>query len=317
MTTFLEALRDGRAAPEEVEGVLRELMLDPRLELLFLLSESERYVDARGVPARGLADDTRRRIPIERGGQPLGMVLLDPPGRNSVTCCAVSSRPAGSRSRSPDCASSYAASSPRSRPRARGSSRPATTSVAESSAISTTAPSSGSSRSGSRYATPSTSSGRRRRSVPAETLDGAVAEVAVAIEELRELARGLPPSQLDGGLAPAFHELARRAPVPVEVDAPRERFGRDVEAAAYFIGCEGLTNAVKHAHATKILLSARRRDRQLVVSIADDGIGGAMVGQGSGLRGLSDRIAALGGTLRIESARGAGTTLTAELPCAS
>jgi signal transduction histidine kinase len=149
------------------------------------------------------------------------------------------------------------------------------------------------------------------------TLDGALAEVAVAIDELRELARGLPPSQLDGGLAPAFHELARRAPVPVEVDAPRERFSRDVEAAAYFIGCEGLTNAVKHAHATKILLSAGRRDRQLVVSIADDGVGGAIVGQGYGLRGLSDRIAALGGTLRIESAPGTGTTLTAELPCAS
>ena len=101
------------------------------------------------------------------------------------------------------------------------------------------------------------------------------------------------------------------------MEAPGERFGRDVEAAAYFIGCEGLTNAVKHANATQDPSQRGRRDRQLVVSIADDGIGGAIVGQGSGLRGLSDRIAALGGTLRIESAPGAGTTLTAELPCVS
>ena len=160
---------------------------------------------------------------------------------------------------------------------------------------------------------PAPASPRRVR----ETLDSAVAELAVAVNELRELARGLPPSQLDLGLAPAFRELARRAPIPVEVEPPGERFGRDVEAAAYFIGCEGITNAVKHANATKLLLSAARRDRRLVVSIADDGIGGAIVGQGSGLRGLSDRIAALGGTLRIESAPGAGTTLTAELPCVS
>jgi signal transduction histidine kinase len=151
----------------------------------------------------------------------------------------------------------------------------------------------------------------------AQTLDGAVAEVAVAIDELRELARGLPPSQLDGGLAPAFRELARRAPVPVDVTVPSERFERDVEAAAYFIGCEGLTNAVKHGQATRIALNAGRENGQLVVSVADDGVGGAAPNEGSGLRGLADRVAALGGTLRIESNQDAGTTLTAELPCGS
>jgi signal transduction histidine kinase len=105
--------------------------------------------------------------------------------------------------------------------------------------------------------------------------------------------------------------------VRVTVDAPRERFHGDVEAAAYFIGCEGLTNAVKHAQATAIALSAQRRNGNLVVSISDDGIGGASPDCGSGLSGLSDRVAALGGTLRIESSAGFGTTLTAELPCAS
>src|SRR5262249_9314859 len=149
------------------------------------------------------------------------------------------------------------------------------------------------------------------------TLDGAVAEVSVAIDELRELARGLPPAQLDAGLSPAFRELARLAPIPVEVQASSERFDRAVEAAPYFIGCEGLTNAVKHARANRIVLSAGRQDGKLLVSVEDDGVGGAAAVPGSGLSGLSDRVAALGGSLRIESERGAGTVLVAELPCGS
>ena len=317
MSTFLEALRDGAAAPEEVEGVLRVLMADPRLELLFLPAESEHYVDARGVPASGLADDTRQQIPVERGGQPLGLVLLDPPRpeqrdllRRLVDAGGLAieierllvelrrqlAHVEASRAR-------IVAAGYEERRRIERDLHDGAQQRLVSIGLTL------------RHAQHELGSASPERA--GRTLDGAVAEVAVAIDELRELARGLPPSQLDGGLAPAFHELARRVPVSVEVDAPRERFGRDVEAAAYFIGCEGLTNAVKHAHATKIVLSAGRRERQLVVSIADDGVGGAIVGQGSGLRGLSDRIAALGGTLRIESAPGAGTTLTAELPCAS
>ncbi|HEY7077239.1 MAG TPA: histidine kinase [Solirubrobacteraceae bacterium] len=146
------------------------------------------------------------------------------------------------------------------------------------------------------------------------TLDAAVAETGAAIRELRALARGLPPAQLDAGLAPALRELARRAPLPVELDADLERFDRGLEAAAYFIACEGLTNAVKHARATRIVLLAARRDGKLVVSVADDGAGGAAPVPGSGLAGLADRVAAHGGTLHIDS-RPAGTTLTAELPC--
>jgi signal transduction histidine kinase len=149
------------------------------------------------------------------------------------------------------------------------------------------------------------------------TLDEAMVEVKMAIDELRELAHGLPPAQLDAGLAPAFRDLARRVSVPVEVTAPRERFDRGIEGAAYFIGCEGLTNAVKHAQATSISLTARHEDGRLVVTVIDDGIGGAEPVPGSGLSGLADRVAALGGALRIDSRPGAGTTLTAELPCGS
>jgi signal transduction histidine kinase len=148
------------------------------------------------------------------------------------------------------------------------------------------------------------------------SLDAAVSEIALAIGELRSLAHGLPPSQLDAGLAPAFEELARRSPVAVQVRATDERFPPDLEAAAYFIGAEAITNAVKHASASRITLKADRRDDRLVLSIGDDGVGGADPVRGSGLTGLVDRVQAAGGTLRIDSERGGGTTLTAELPCA-
>jgi signal transduction histidine kinase len=118
-------------------------------------------------------------------------------------------------------------------------------------------------------------------------------------------------------LAPALQELASRAAMPVAVDATTERFPDGVETAAYFIACEALTNATKHAHAARVSLSAQRRNGSLVICVADDGVGGASPGSGTGLSGLADRVGAHGGTLRIESERGAGTRLTAELPCGS
>jgi signal transduction histidine kinase len=151
----------------------------------------------------------------------------------------------------------------------------------------------------------------------AATLEGALAEITLAIEELRELARGVRPAQLDHGLAPALRELAGRAPLAVEVSASTERFPPHIEAAAYFIASEGLTNVVKHAAATKVTLSATHESGRLVVTVSDDGKGGAVLSAGSGLRGLSDRAEAHGGRLLIESGRDTGTTLTAELPCAS
>lgn len=148
------------------------------------------------------------------------------------------------------------------------------------------------------------------------TLDDAVAEIAVAIDELRELAHGLRPSSLDAGLESALRDLARRTPIPVSIDTTAERFAPDAETAAYFIATEALTNAVKHAHATQVALCADERNGTLVLRVTDDGIGGAMPGGGSGLRGMADRLAAVGGTLTIAS-NGDGTTLIASIPCAS
>ena len=151
----------------------------------------------------------------------------------------------------------------------------------------------------------------------ARLLSATANELQVAVEELRELAQGIHPGILtQGGLAHALEELAARAPLPVSVDATAERFSPEIEATAYFVACEALTNAVKHAEASTASIGARRENGLLVVEVADDGRGGADSG-GSGLRGLSDRVEARGGRLVVESPAGSGTHVRGEIPCAS
>jgi signal transduction histidine kinase len=145
----------------------------------------------------------------------------------------------------------------------------------------------------------------------------AVDEITQSIEDLRELARGLRPAQLDAGLTPALRELARRAPLPVEVHSSTARFPAEIEAAAYYTACEGVTNAVKHSGASQVTLHTRCDEGRLVLLVNDNGVGGAALGVGTGLTGLQDRVTAHGGTLEITSPRGQGTTLTAVFPCAS
>ena len=149
-------------------------------------------------------------------------------------------------------------------------------------------------------------------------LEGAVQELQHALDDLRELAHGVHPSVLtQNGLAAALESLAARTPVRVVVaQAPTGRLPPPIEATAYFVACEGLANAVKHARASRITISASRQDGRLVVEIADDGIGGAD-SSGSGLRGLADRLEAQGGRLRVESRNGRGTRVIGELPCES
>jgi signal transduction histidine kinase len=148
-------------------------------------------------------------------------------------------------------------------------------------------------------------------------LDSTVQEVADTIEELREIAHGIRPGVLDDGLASALRDLVQRTQLPASVRVPDRRFPRDVETAAYFIACEGVTNATKHANATRLDLEVREVAGRLVLRVTDDGIGGAELRDGGGLVGVSDRVAAHGGRLRIESSLGTGTTLLAELSCAS
>lgn len=136
-----------------------------------------------------------------------------------------------------------------------------------------------------------------------------------AIEELRELAHGLHPAVLTArGLAAAVEELADRAPVPVQIDIPEQRFAAAVESAAYFIAAEALTNVAKYANASKAGITVTVSADALVLEVDDDGIGGAVVRPGSGLYGLLDRVAALDGTLTVKSPPGAGTCLRAQVP---
>jgi signal transduction histidine kinase len=318
VASFLEDVRAGRAPPEDVELVLREVLDDPRLELRFLLPESERYVDVRARPVMLDPEDQRHRTPIDRAGTPIGEVLHDastehrPDLLRTVVATAglaieIVRLRAELRRQLDEVAASRArivAAGDEERRRIERNLHDGAQQRLVSIGLAL------------RHAQHELGAGGPG-SRAGETLEAALAEIAVAIQELRELAQGVRPSQLDAGLGPALEDLAGRVPVPVAVDATRERFPAGVEAAAYFIACEGLTNAAKHAQASRVSLSAQRRNGSLVVCVADDGVGGASPGRGTGLSGLADRVGAHGGTLRIESKRGSGTRLIAELPCES
>jgi signal transduction histidine kinase len=317
VAAFLTDLRAGRAAPDEVEALLREMLADPGLELRFFPPGGGLSVDSRGRPAVDAPGDARVRTPIERAGAPVALVL-HAPGRPEDESLLRSLVDAGGlaieiarlhvelRRQLKEVQASRArivAAGDAERRRLERDLHDGAQQRLVSIGLTLrhaqhelgAAPSAGVSR----------------------ALDDSVAEIGLVIAELRELARGVRPAQLDAGLAAALTDLAGRSQVPVEVRATGERFPSGVEAAAYFIACEGLTNAVKHAAASRVLLSAERRNGTLVVSVSDDGVGGAAPAAGSGLAGLEDRVVAHGGTLRIESAREHGTTLTAELPCES
>jgi signal transduction histidine kinase len=314
---FLERLRSGQAAPEEIEPLLRDLLADPDLEMRFFLPESEVYVNTAGMPVHDRPGDTRVRTPVLRAGAPVAMVLHRPTGPQRPDPLVTLVETGG-----------LAIEIVRLRVELRRQ-------LAEVQASRTRILAAGNAE--RRRIERDLHDGAQQRLVsiglrlrhaqhqlgseePAradETIDHAVAEVAVAIDELRELAHGLPPAQLDAGLDPALRELAGRAPMPVEVRTTTERFSAGLEAAAYFIACEGLTNAIKHSGATAVRVAARRSNGHLVISVTDDGVGGVIEKHWGGLRGLHDRVAAHGGSLYVESAPNKGTVLTAELPCGS
>jgi signal transduction histidine kinase len=150
-------------------------------------------------------------------------------------------------------------------------------------------------------------------------LDETRTTLRAALEELRELSQGIHPGILtERGLRPALQELAYGAPVPVELAVPfGERLPEPAEAAAYYVVAEALTNVAKYASATVVSVTVNNRNGKTVVEVSDDGVGGADPAHGSGLRGLADRVEALGGRFTVESPPGEGTRLRAEIPCVS
>jgi signal transduction histidine kinase len=149
-------------------------------------------------------------------------------------------------------------------------------------------------------------------------LEQAREEIAASLDELRDVARGLHPAVLSGhGLEVALQSIAASAPVAVRLNVAVEgRLPEQIEVAAFYVVSESLANIGKHARANSASIDVGRSDGVLVVEVVDDGVGGADSEQGSGLRGLADRVEALGGKLRVWSPEGGGTRLRAEMPCA-
>jgi len=310
---FLEALRSGTEQPDRIQEVLREALRDPRLRLLLFLPASGGFADLRGRAAE--LDPGLAVIRVERDGVPEAVVQYvdtgDPVRQTRVRNLVEHGRLALQVARLGVELNRQLDELDRSRARI------AEAADEERRRIQRDL------HDGAQQRLLIIGIGlrgveRRLRTTgaheDADRLDGLVADLAATIEELRRLTLRLPPPQLDLGVAAAFRELAGRAPIPVIVDADSERLDRSVETTAYFVGCEGLTNVIKHARATAVTMRAVRQNGALFVSVADDGVGGARGREGSGLTGLADRVAAVGGRLHIESG-GQGTLLTAELPC--
>jgi signal transduction histidine kinase len=158
----------------------------------------------------------------------------------------------------------------------------------------------------------------RRPDAARQALADAIVQTQQTLEELRSLSRGIaPPILVDRGLREALADLATRSTVPVELDAGPvvRRLDAAVETAAYFVVAEALTNVAKHSRARRCVIGLRHNEATLEVSVTDDGVGGAAVDKGHGLRGLDSRLQAIGGRLRVTSPDGGPTTITAVLPC--
>ena len=307
--------------PEKLRDALARALDDPSLELAFWLSERNAYADAHGKPMTLPTPGSRRAVTVlESDGEPLAALVHDPSLREDTRLLD---------------AAGAAARLALENARLQAELRAQLVQVQESRARIVAA---GDDQ--RRRIERDIHDGAQQRLVALalelraaqkrlgsaldpdldEVLADAVDELQLAVGELRELARGVHPAILtEEGLGAALESLADRTPIPVRIVAsPVERLPSEIEGAAYFVACEALANAVKHADATSVTISAARRNGTLVVEVADDGVGGARLnGGGSGLRGLSDRVEAHGGRLRIESPPGGGTRVIGELPCAS
>jgi signal transduction histidine kinase len=312
---FEDEVRAGHRAPEEVGSVLAEALGDPLSELFFWLPESQAYANAAGEIAEGLPADARIVTEIRRGEERTATLLHDPTlsehrdlldgvlgaaalsvemARLAVEVRIQLAEVEASRTRIVE--AGYEERRRLERDLHDGAQQRLVSLGVQLRRLQLTLP--------------------REARILSPALDQIVGEVGGAIADLRQIA-GVRPARLDDGLAAALRDLARSSPVRVEVEAPPERMGASVEAAAYFVACEAITNAVKHASPSKVEVRAFRENGTLRVTVADDGVGGAVVRRGSGLAGLRDRVAAHGGSFRLVSPHGRGTTLEVALPCES
>ena len=310
---FLDDLRHGRAEPESVREALGTAVGDPDLGVYFWFADQGVHLDASGVEIDPLPEEPPRRTPVLRGDELLATVLHSGGDAERTGLLADLLQRAG-------LAIEVA--------RLRVEVRRQLTEVEASRARLVTA-----GQEERRRLERDLHDGAQQRLVavgldlrhlqqgmspgPVRSgLDGAVAELQGAVRELRDLAHGVRPNALDDGLAPALSQLAARTAIHTQVDVTKERFPDAVEAAAYFVASEALTNAVKHSGASTVTVTAARENGHLHMVIADDGAGGAEPRRGSGLSGLTDRVEAVGGTFAVASSQASGTRLEAVFPCA-
>jgi signal transduction histidine kinase len=304
--------------PHAVHGALSRALGDPTLKVAFWLPERRAYVDAAGEPVSLPPETSDEAVTVlESEGEPLAALVHDPVLREDpglVAAAGAAARLALENERLHAQLRAQLVEVRKSRARI------VTAADAERRRIERDLHDGAQQRLVALGLTLRLVEQKRALDPEAERLlASAVEELQAAIHELRELARGVHPAILtEEGLGPALRSLASRTPLPVTIAAaPPGRLAPDVEAAAYFVACEGVTNAVRYSRASEVTIRAERSNGRLVVEVADDGVGGAQIGDGSGLRGLADRVEAHGGRLSVESPPRGGTRLVGEIPCAS
>ena len=310
-------LRLEKTPPGDIRDALAEALHDPTLEVVFWLPERGEYVDAdgRGV---GLPQDESHRAAtrLDHDNEPLAALIHDPTLRDEpelIDAAAAAARLALENARLQAEVQAQLAKVKESRARIVAAGDEQRRRIerdlhdgAQQRLVALAL---------------ELKSAERRLEGRADPdverlLASAAEEVQVAVEELRQLAGGIHPGILtQGGLVVALAALASKAPLPVSVDAELDRLEPELEATAYFVAAEGLTNVTKHAHASSASLRACVEEGKLVIEVADNGVGGAAPNGGTGLRGLADRVEAQGGQLRIESPSRGGTRIIGEIPC--
>jgi signal transduction histidine kinase len=306
-----------RETVSDLRGALARALGDPSVELAYWFEAGQRYVDGDGRPVQLPSADSGRVVTkVESGGRPVAALTHDPALRENPelvdSVCAAAGLAlenerlqADLRARLGELQQSRARLVVAGEEERRRIERDLHDGAQQ------------------RLVSIAMSLGLLESKLPADPeaarpiAQGARQAIAAALEELRELSQGILPGVLaERGLPAALEELCARAALPVRLEvAVDRRLPGQVETAAYFLVSEALTNAAKHAQAGEAHVSAHSADGLLTVRVADDGIGGAAPGGGSGLRGLADRVEALGGTFTMSSPDGEGTAVRAELPC--
>jgi signal transduction histidine kinase len=303
-------------APQDLRDALAHALRDPSLTLAYWLPDFQTYVDLNGRPVRLPADGERRATPIDRNGEHVAALVHDPALDDERELLEAVGAAAGM---SLENARLHAELQARVEELRGSRVRVIEAGQKERQRLERNLHDGAQ----QRLIALSLRLSMLEKSLPdapeaRSELDAARREVALSLEELRDVARGIHPAVLSGhGLAVAVESLCAPAPLPVRLEIRGdERLPERVEVAAYYVVSESLANVAKHAQATTARVSVERRGDRLVVEVVDDGVGGADTERGSGLRGLADRVEALGGRLRVWTPVGRGTRVQAEIPCA-